>query len=156
VGFPIRKFSDQSLFAAPQDLSQRTTSFIASQRQGIHQIPLRHLIVLIIKERGGSEQYSVNSEQKKDIPHSRTQSRPMSSNLFDRKDQFCFKHIREPCGQARPTTEMLLPDGGKQTTETGRGSRPDHARRSTRTPPHGERLELFHHPVSTECVSSSR
>jgi hypothetical protein len=24
-----------------------------------------------------------------------------------RKDQFCFKHIREPCGQARPTTEML-------------------------------------------------
>jgi len=23
----------------------------------------------------------------------------------DRKDQFCFKHIREPCGQARPTTE---------------------------------------------------
>src|ERR1700677_1730520 len=51
VGFPIRKFSDQSLFAAPQDLSQRTTSFIASQRQGIHQIPLRHLIVLITKER---------------------------------------------------------------------------------------------------------
>jgi hypothetical protein len=53
VGFPIRKFSDQSLFAAPQDLSQRTTSFIASQRQGIHQIPLRHLIVLITKERFG-------------------------------------------------------------------------------------------------------
>ena len=48
MGFPIRKFSDQSLFAAPQDLSQRTTSFIASQRQGIHQIPLRHLIALII------------------------------------------------------------------------------------------------------------
>ena len=40
MGFPIRKFSDQSLFAAPRDLSQRTTSFIASQRQGIHQIPL--------------------------------------------------------------------------------------------------------------------
>ena len=39
---------DQSLFAAPHGLSQRTTSFIASQRQGIHQIPLRHLIALII------------------------------------------------------------------------------------------------------------
>ena len=39
VGFPIRRFTDQSLFAAPHDLSQRTTSFIASQRQGIHQIP---------------------------------------------------------------------------------------------------------------------
>ena len=51
VGFPIRKFLDQSLFAAPQDLSQRTTSFIASQRQGIHQIPLRHLIALIANAR---------------------------------------------------------------------------------------------------------
>src|ERR1700749_2997481 len=50
-GFPIRKFTDQSLFAAPHDLSQRTTSFIASQRQGIHQIPLRHLIALIAKAR---------------------------------------------------------------------------------------------------------
>ena len=48
VGFPIRKFSDQSLFAAPRNLSQRTTSFIASQRQGIHRILLRHLIALII------------------------------------------------------------------------------------------------------------
>src|SRR5438105_2608377 len=32
-GCPIRRFTDQSLFAAPHDLSQRTTSFIASQRQ---------------------------------------------------------------------------------------------------------------------------
>src|SRR5262249_54101329 len=48
VGFPIRKSADQSLFAAPHGLSQRTTSFIASQRQGIHRIPLRHLIALII------------------------------------------------------------------------------------------------------------
>jgi hypothetical protein len=51
VGFPIRKFTDQCLFAAPHDLSQRTTSFIASQRQGIHRIPLRHLIALIIDAR---------------------------------------------------------------------------------------------------------
>src|SRR3954453_16603338 len=51
VGFPIRKSSDQSLFAAPQGLSQRTTSFIASQRQGIHRMPLRHLIVLMIDAR---------------------------------------------------------------------------------------------------------
>ncbi len=50
MGFPIRKFPDQSLFAAPRNLSQRTTSFIASQRQGIHRIPFRHLIVLIIEK----------------------------------------------------------------------------------------------------------
>jgi hypothetical protein len=48
AGFPIRKSSDQSSFAAPRSLSQRTTSFIASQRQGIHQMPLSRLIALII------------------------------------------------------------------------------------------------------------
>ena len=51
MGFPIRKFPDQSLFAAPRDLSQRTTSFIASQRQGIHRTPLWHLIALIANAR---------------------------------------------------------------------------------------------------------
>ena len=40
VGCPIRKSSDQSLLAAPRGLSQRATSFIASWRQGIHQMPL--------------------------------------------------------------------------------------------------------------------
>ena len=44
VGFPIRKSADQKLFAPPHSLSQRITSFIASQRQGIHQMPLRRLI----------------------------------------------------------------------------------------------------------------
>ena len=47
-GFPIRKSSDQSLFAAPRSISQRTTSFIASQHQGIHQMPLSRLIALIL------------------------------------------------------------------------------------------------------------
>ena len=47
VGFPIRKSTDQRLFAPYRSLSQRTTSFIASYRQGIHQMPLSHLIALI-------------------------------------------------------------------------------------------------------------
>ena len=51
VGFPIRKSADQSSFAAPHGLSQRITSFIASQRQGIHRMLLRHLIVLMIDVR---------------------------------------------------------------------------------------------------------
>ena len=42
---------DQSSFAAPHGLSQRITSFIASQRQGIHRMLLRHLIVLMIDVR---------------------------------------------------------------------------------------------------------
>ena len=44
VGFPIRKSADQSLLATPRGLSQRATSFIASQCQGIHQMPLLRLI----------------------------------------------------------------------------------------------------------------
>ena len=44
VGFPIRKFMDQSSFSAPHDLSQSITSFIASYCQGIHQTPLSRLI----------------------------------------------------------------------------------------------------------------
>ena len=47
VGFPIRRSMDQSSFAAPHGFSQRITSFIACACQGIHQMPLRHLIVLI-------------------------------------------------------------------------------------------------------------
>ena len=47
VGFPIRRSMDQSSFAAPHGLSQRITSFIACACQGIHQMPLYHLIVLI-------------------------------------------------------------------------------------------------------------
>ena len=44
VGCPIRKSTDQSLLAAPHGLSQRAASFIASQCQGIHQMPFIRLI----------------------------------------------------------------------------------------------------------------
>src|SRR6478609_8228767 len=64
VGFPIRRSSDQSSFAAPQGLSQRTTSFIASQRQGIHQMLLRHLITLMINVRPAKAEHRSN---KKDL-----------------------------------------------------------------------------------------
>ncbi len=46
VGCPIRTFSDQSLLATPRNLSQRATSFIASQCQGIHQMLLSCLILI--------------------------------------------------------------------------------------------------------------
>ena len=48
-GFPIRTSTDQRLFAPPRSFSQRITSFIASQRQGIHQMPLRRLIKSYVK-----------------------------------------------------------------------------------------------------------
>ena len=63
VGFPIRKSLDQSSFAAPQGLSQRTTSFIASQRQGIHRMLLRHLIALVIDVRSDRQPLQGGSGQ---------------------------------------------------------------------------------------------
>ena len=39
-GFPIRTSADQRSLASPPGFSQRATSFIASQCQGIHQMPL--------------------------------------------------------------------------------------------------------------------
>ena len=39
-GYPIRTFTDQSVLAAPRDLSQLTTSFIAYWHQGIHHVLL--------------------------------------------------------------------------------------------------------------------
>ena len=77
VGFPIRRFLDQSSFAAPQDFSQRTTSFIASQRQGIHQMLLRHLITLMIDVRSAKTGHDL----KKDL-----------SSDFS-KDDFCLPSI---------------------------------------------------------------
>ena len=64
VGFPIRKSTDQSLFATPRSLSQRTTSFIASQRQGIHRMPLRHLIALIVDTRRAPEGTTKTDEKR--------------------------------------------------------------------------------------------
>src|ERR1041384_1650016 len=54
VGCPIRRSMDQSSFAAPHGFSQRITSVFACACQGIHQMPLRHLIVLI----ANAHQYS--------------------------------------------------------------------------------------------------
>ncbi len=64
MGFPIRKSSDQSSFAAPRGLSQRTTSFIASQRQGIHRMLLRHLITLMTDARSLTPQDRSQKDQK--------------------------------------------------------------------------------------------
>jgi hypothetical protein len=86
VGFPIRKFTDQSLFAAPHDLSQRTTSFIASQHQGIHRIPLRHLIALIIETHPLGRVFLVATRTTRNAePRSRTvprAERPIKTSLL--------------------------------------------------------------------------
>ncbi len=104
LGCPIRKFSDQSLFAAPQDLSQRTTSFIASQRQGIHRTPFWHLIL------------ARNQKTEPGDPFCKSPTSPS-----DRKDQFCFKHIRKPRGQAKGL-RLVLTETRRQLTKTSDAS----------------------------------
>ena len=120
VGFPIRKYSDQSLFAAPQVLSQRTTSFIASQRQGIHRILLRHLIALIIDaprshSRGVKPQRCKHRDGRlgrRTIPQpspTRATARTNKNQGLDPADPLCrrsalktscFEHTRGRSGQA--------------------------------------------------------
>ena len=87
MGFPIRKSADQRLFAPPHGISQRTTSFIASQRQGIHRIPLLHLIALIIDVHHVSFTSAEDETLSRSL-HPEKQARTRS------KDQFCFKHTR--------------------------------------------------------------
>ena len=48
VGSPIRISTDQCLFTTPRSFSQCITSFVASDCQGIHQMPLYRLILLRI------------------------------------------------------------------------------------------------------------
>ena len=64
MGCPIRKSTDRSLFAAPRGLSQRTTSFIASCHQGIHQMPLSRLIALIINAHPSAEDASPKTDRR--------------------------------------------------------------------------------------------
>ncbi len=50
VGCPIQISTDQRMLAPPRGFSQRATSFIASQCQGIHQMPLRRLIAQHLRQ----------------------------------------------------------------------------------------------------------
>ena len=48
LGFPIRKSSDKRLFAPTRSLSQLITSFIASESQGIHRVPLLTFVRILL------------------------------------------------------------------------------------------------------------
>src|SRR6185503_18674753 len=64
-GFPIRISPDQSMLATPRSFSQPTTSFIASQCQGIRQTPLLCLIsqLLFVSEDRSHDRSSARSVQ---------------------------------------------------------------------------------------------
>ena len=95
VGFPIRKSADQSSFAAPRGLSQRTTSFIASQRQGIHQIPFKHLIVLIVDAHPSAEAIAPHARLLKSSMQTERDRRIQCFSLYQRKDHVA-SHASHP------------------------------------------------------------
>jgi hypothetical protein len=123
---------DQSSFAAPQGLSQRTTSFIASQRQGIHQMLLRHLITLMIGARSAKNRTRSKKDLSSMLPsktllaeHTRPhgcgpglEARPRRPNVFPLYD---VKHPRRiPRNAARKL--FRLPD--QWWSQTGSNRRP--------------------------------
>lgn len=134
VGFPIRKSSDQSSFAAPQGLSQRTTSFIASQRQGIHRMLLRHLITLMIDAR---------PRQRRTRPKRKTSPADFSTRLLLAKytrpnslrgrraerlrstsrmySLFTISNIRVPLSLKKQTRTSMTPDKNNKPPTSNEG-----------------------------------
>ncbi len=83
MGCPIRKSTDQRVFAPPRSLSQRITSFIACACQGIHQMPLRHLIVLIANIHSLFVHILVSCAKQSAKQTKYQQKRPASRDIFN-------------------------------------------------------------------------
>jgi hypothetical protein len=141
VGFPIRKSTDQSFFAAPRGLSQRSTSFIASQRQGIHQMPLRHLIALIINAHSARQRITDRASGK-DSSSGGTLLRKTSLLYFFRIDPTaCGQACRRGCAQSL----MVIARGPFCSAEIRlefRGRTRTHDRCSDRSPLHDVRQHV--------------
>ena len=90
VGFPIRKFPDQSLLAAPRDLSQRATSFIASQCQGIPRMPFSRL------SRGLHAQTSVRARTPRSQPVEPRPPTPFARSGRPRLDTRPLHDVKQP------------------------------------------------------------
>ena len=93
MGFPIRISTDQCLLAAPHGFSQRATSFIASQCQGIHQMPLRRLISLRRHAQGQAQLVTAVEDATDRTRASLPRNRPV---LGFQKDLFTMSKTRIP------------------------------------------------------------
>ena len=89
LGFPIQKSADQRVLAPPRSLSQRATSFIASTRQGIHQMPLLRLICEIRlaqgqarRRRPHSKDFEIHGNSRRRATKPNATSTNLGSNIF--------------------------------------------------------------------------
>ena len=137
VGFPIRKSTDRRLFAPSRSLSQRTTSFFASYRQGIHQMPLSHLIALICNAHQATDPSLIPRQRRSD------RAAPFMLCALIQKDQV---HSREPNTEVRSLHKQTRSQSDQTRTFHSRGRSVQIAR--------GTRLRLS---PSIRCqVSASR
>ena len=112
VGFPIRKSMDQSLFAAPHGLSQRTTSFIACVRQGIHQMPFCHLIALIINAHPSGTEIDFEFSLFISMPDSRETDTDVKTRFSSRSTQQQAVQTLLTWVAASSTTTCVVAAGG--------------------------------------------
>ena len=125
-GFPIRKSSDQSVLATPRSLSQPTTSFIASQCQGIRQTPLLCLISRFVSEmtilRSSYSARSVQGTTPTTITASYPFLRPRLGdgvrNNLDFKDLILPINDVKERSTPRKRREALCDDGGGRRDRT--------------------------------------
>jgi hypothetical protein len=92
VGCPIRRSGDQRALASPPGFSQRATSFLASWRQGIHQMPLPQRLIAQTRRSQGQNQGSevrTSGIRYQDLIHHRDPMpsiAPAQSNAFSHED----------------------------------------------------------------------
>ena len=101
VGFPIRRSWDQRLLAPPPSISQRATSFIASQRQGIHQMPFVTC---------STSQNAPHSSDRPALPHATMRNEPFADASTHHRAHPCAPkaRIHRPIGQARGSPSLLV------------------------------------------------
>ena len=82
MGYPIRRSAGQRVLAPRHGLSQPVTSFIASMRQGIHQMPFSHLRAPPYPESNASAPASGHSVQTLHTLNTYPNTRPCPRNPF--------------------------------------------------------------------------
>ena len=142
-GCPIRIFTDQSLFATPRNFSQRTTSFIASQCQGIHQMPLSRLIALIINAHpwgvGSRQEIQQDGHRQKNLlcfdlpvvggqtpqPRLAANYKQIPSFTMSLSDTHAFWAAKLVCRSTGRMPEFIMDSSGMWWSQTGSNRRPE-------------------------------
>ena len=101
VGFPIRRSWDRRLLAPPPSISQRATSFIASQRQGIHQMPFVTC---------STSQNAPHSSDRPALPHATMGNEPFADASTHHRAHPCAPKARStvPSGIAQRRSFLLV------------------------------------------------